>query len=156
MKMDKGKPPESKSPVPEPGRALVRDPAALPPIPGVELAPAGAGDGHDPEIREPEIERSLDRAKENLVGYIAERIPSFDKQMIQRAVDFSMMAHKDQFRRSGMPYAEHPFEVAKVLADLGMDGVTIVAGLLHDVVEDTNHPISEVKELFGEDVAFLV
>ena len=146
---------ERKNPEPKPGLASVRE-TILPPIPGIEGVPADPEDGNDPEIKEPEIERSLDRAKENLVSYIAERIPNFDREMIQKAIDFSMMAHKNQFRRSGMPYAEHPFEVAKLLADLGMDGVTIVAGLLHDVVEDTNHPISEVKELFGEDVAFLV
>ena len=135
----------------------VRTPVpALPPIPGVEPLLGSHENGHDPEVKAPEIERSLDRAKENLVAYIGERVPNFDREMIQKAVDFSMMAHKNQFRRSGMPYAEHPFEVAKVLADLGMDGVTIVAGLLHDVVEDTHHPVSEVKELFGEDVAFLV
>ncbi len=131
-------------------------PAVLPPIPGVEPRIEPLENGHDPDVKEPEIERSLDRTKENLVAYIGERVPNFDREMIQKAVDFSMMAHKNQFRRSGMPYAEHPFEVAKVLADLGMDGTTIVAGLLHDVVEDTNHPVSEVKELFGEDVAFLV
>jgi GTP pyrophosphokinase len=141
--------------------AAARAPRGAPPPPRPKAAPVipvheFAMDGHDPEIKEPEIERSLDRAKENLLSYIGERSPSIDREMIRKAIDFSMMAHKNQFRRSGMPYAEHPFEVAKLLADLGMDGTTIVAGLLHDVVEDTNHPISEVKELFGEDVAFLV
>ncbi|HLP40259.1 MAG TPA: RelA/SpoT family protein, partial [Fibrobacteria bacterium] len=152
--MEDEKGPKQKAAEPSPAPIAIRE-KVLPDIPGVEPVPE-SGDGHDPEIKGPEIERSLDRAKENLVSYIAERIPAFDKQMIQKAIDFSMMAHKNQFRRSGMPYAEHPFEVAKLLADLGMDGTTIVAGLLHDVVEDTSHSISEVRELFGEDVAFLV
>ena len=110
----------------------------------------------DLEIKAPEIERSLDRAKENLLAYIGERSPNFNRDLIQRAIDFTMLAHKDQFRRSGMPYAEHPFEVAKLLADLNMDTVTIAAGLLHDVVEDTGHSTAEIKEVFGEEVAFLV
>ncbi len=117
---------------------------------------ADAQDYEDVEIKAPEIERSLDRAKENLLAYIGERNPNFNKELIQRAIDFTMLAHKNQFRRSGMPYAEHPFEVAKLLADLNMDSVTIAAGLLHDVVEDTSHSTQEVKEVFGEEVAFLV
>src|SRR5690606_35035315 len=128
-------------------------------IPEVVLSPESrpeSEDSHDPEIKAPEIERSMDRAKENLLAYIGERIPGFNRELIQRAIDFTMLAHKNQFRRSGMPYAEHPFEVAKLLADLNMDGVTIAAGLLHDVVEDTNHPINELRESFGEEVAFLV
>ncbi len=110
----------------------------------------------DTEIKAPEIERSLDRAKENLLTYIGERRPNFNKELIERAIDFTMLAHKDQFRKSGMPYAEHPFEVAKLLADLNMDSVTIAAGLLHDVVEDTRYSTLEIKEGFGEEVAFLV
>jgi GTP pyrophosphokinase len=156
--MEEKKVPEREHPDPPAGARPLRGappparPRTAPAIPVHELAL----EGHDPEIKEPEIERSLDRAKENLLSYIGERSPNIDREMIRKAIDFSMMAHKNQFRRSGMPYAEHPFEVAKLLADLGMDGTTIVAGLLHDVVEDTNHPISEVKDLFGEDVAFLV
>jgi hypothetical protein len=126
-----------------------------PPIPVVAAAPA-AEDQNDPEINPPEIERSLDRAKENLLAYIGERSPNFNRELIQKAIDLTMLAHKNQFRKSGMPYAEHPFEVAKLLADLNMDTVTIAAGLLHDVVEDTSIPIADIKAEFGDDVAFLV
>ncbi len=125
------------------------------PIPVIETD-ALSDLGIDPEIKAPEIERSLDRAKENLLDYIGERSPNFNRDLIQKAIDFTMLAHKDQFRKSGMPYAEHPFEVAKLLADLNMDSVTIAAGLLHDVVEDTGHSTQEIKEVFGEEVAFLV
>jgi hypothetical protein len=125
-------------------------------VPSIPVIAVGEQDGEDVEIKAPEIERSLDRAKENLLAYIGERSPNFNRDLIQRAIDFTMLAHKNQFRRSGMPYAEHPFEVAKLLADLNMDSVTIAAGLLHDVVEDTGHSTLEIKEVFGEDVAFLV
>jgi len=117
---------------------------------------SGAGTTTDNDIKAPEIERNLDRAKENLLAYIEDRNPKFNRELIERAIDFTMLAHKNQFRRSGMPYAEHPFEVAKLLADLNMDSVTIAAGLLHDVVEDTTHSTLEIKEVFGEEVAFLV
>jgi GTP diphosphokinase / guanosine-3',5'-bis(diphosphate) 3'-diphosphatase len=144
--------------------AKASGPSALPALPdlaelslpeGSDLA-LSAEDESGEEIKAPEIESSLDRAKENLLSYIAERSPNFNRDLVKRAIDFTMLAHKNQFRRSGMPYAEHPFEVAKLLADLNMDSVTITAGLLHDVVEDTNHPIQEIREKFGEDAAFLV
>jgi len=103
-----------------------------------------------------ELERNLDRARENLLAQLAERNPHLDLDMVTRAVDFTLKAHQDQFRHSGMPYAEHPFEVAKILGDLNLDAVTIAAGLLHDVVEDTAYALDDVKKQFGEDVAFLV
>ena len=135
-------------------------PASLAGVPGTipVVATALPDDASvtDPDIKAPEIERSLDRAKENLLAYIGERSPNFNRDLIQRAIDFTMIAHKNQFRKSGMPYAEHPFEVAKLLADLNMDTVTIAAGLLHDVVEDTGHSTQEIKSIFGEEVAFLV
>ena len=130
--------------------------ASLPTIPVVFGDYPDLQDSQDSEIKAPEIERSLDRAKENLLAYIGERSPNFNRELIQKAIDFTMLAHKDQFRRSGMPYAEHPFEVAKLLADMNMDTVTIAAGLLHDVIEDTGHTTAEIKEVFGEEVAFLV
>ncbi len=108
------------------------------------------------EIKLPEIESNLDRAKEHLLSYIQARDPHFNRDLIERAIDFTVVAHANQFRRSGMPYAEHPFEVAKLLTDLHMDSVTVAAGLLHDVVEDTKYSIQEIKEKFGDEVAFLV
>src|SRR5690606_35571425 len=116
---------------------------------------ADAGDPL-PDLKAPEIERSLDRARDNLIAYIQERHPQADVALLYKAIEFAMRAHKDQFRHSGMPYAEHPFEVAKLLADFNMDTVTIVAGLLHDVAEDTPHGVAEIRAEFGEGVAFLV
>ncbi len=108
------------------------------------------------ELKAPEMERSLDRAKENLLAYIQERSPNCDVNLLRKSIEFTIQAHKDQFRHSGMPYAEHPFEVAKLLCDLNMDTITIVAGLLHDVAEDTLHGVAEIRQEFGDEVAFLV
>jgi GTP pyrophosphokinase len=79
-----------------------------------------------------------------------------DVELLQRAFDFSYDAHKDQLRKSGVPYFEHCFEVAKILTDLKMDSATIAGGLLHDVAEDTGVSIEEVNERFGPQVALLV
>ncbi|MBN2395848.1 MAG: bifunctional (p)ppGpp synthetase/guanosine-3',5'-bis(diphosphate) 3'-pyrophosphohydrolase [Candidatus Atribacteria bacterium] len=76
--------------------------------------------------------------------------------MVLKAYLFSQNAHQNQKRYSGQPYLSHPLEVADILADLNMDVITIVAGLLHDVVEDTNLNLEEIKDAFGEEVAMLV
>lgn len=82
--------------------------------------------------------------------------PDFDKDKLQKAYDFAIKAHLHQRRYSGDPYFEHCLYVANILADLKMDSVTIIAGLLHDVVEDTNVTIDELKDNFGENVGLLV
>ena len=79
-----------------------------------------------------------------------------DQELIQKAADFAEKAHEGQKRMSGEPYFVHVFETAKVLAKIGMDTKTIIAGLLHDVLEDTKVPEKELKDLFGEDIVFLV
>lgn len=113
-------------------------------------------DGSQTAVKPLELERNLDRAKDNLIAHLMERNPHLDHALVRKAIDFTLKAHQDQFRHSGMPYAEHPFEVAKILADLNMDGTTIAAGLLHDVVEDTSYALEDVKREFGDEVAFLV
>ena len=75
---------------------------------------------------------------------------------IKEAYAFAENAHKSQLRSSGEPYIIHPLEVALILMDLGLDVDTVVAGLLHDVVEDTGVPIEELTKLFGAEVADLV
>ncbi|MBL7074786.1 bifunctional (p)ppGpp synthetase/guanosine-3',5'-bis(diphosphate) 3'-pyrophosphohydrolase [candidate division KSB1 bacterium] len=79
-----------------------------------------------------------------------------DAKLIRRALHFAEEAHRDQLRSSGVPYVEHPLEVAKILADLRMDPVTVASGLLHDVVEDTGITIEDVDREFGPEIAQLV
>ena len=75
---------------------------------------------------------------------------------LARAYAFADEKHAGQMRKSGEPYIEHPIAVAGILAELGMDDVTIAAGLLHDVPEDCNVSYEEMQERFGADVAQLV
>ncbi len=77
-------------------------------------------------------------------------------ELLAQAFHFSEEAHRNQLRKSGEPYFVHCVEVAKILCELRMDYVTIVGGLLHDVVEDTGVTIAEVQEKFGEEIAGLV
>ena len=79
-----------------------------------------------------------------------------DLDFITHAYRFSEMAHKDQSRMSGQPYMDHCIEVARILAGLHLDSMTIAAGLLHDVIEDTKISLEQVKEEFGEEIAELV
>jgi len=103
-----------------------------------------------------EVISHLDRSRVHLISYLKSKIPDLDEELVGKAVEFSIMAHKNQYRNSGMPYAEHPFEVAKILADFNMDSTTVIAGLLHDVVEDTDTSMHEIEREFGKYVAFLV
>jgi len=75
---------------------------------------------------------------------------------VSRAIDYAMAAHEDQLRASGEPYIVHPIEVASILVDIHMDLSTIVAGLLHDVPEDTDVTIDDLEQEFGDTVAKLV
>ena len=79
-----------------------------------------------------------------------------DFELLDKAYAMAKKAHEGQLRESGEPYITHPLEVAHILADLEMDCTTIIAGLLHDTVEDTNCTFEEIKEQFGDSVAMLV
>lgn len=72
------------------------------------------------------------------------------------AIDFATHAHHGQKRKSGEPYITHPLSVAGILVDWAMDIDTVLAGVLHDTVEDTDATLEEIESLFGRDVAFLV
>ena len=80
--------------------------------------------------------------------------PSSEK--IKKAIEFADSAHQGQYRKSGEPFLMHPINVGLILASLKMDADTIIAGLLHDVVEDCEIPISKVKKEFGKNVSVLV
>ena len=79
-----------------------------------------------------------------------------DSPRIKRAVEMATKAHEGQFRKTGEPYIVHPLAVKKILEEWGMDEDTIIAGILHDTVEDTNLTLKDIKQEFGESVAFLV
>ena len=93
---------------------------------------------------------------QDLISHVRKYHPSDDISMIQKAYDTAYEAHKDQVRKSGEPYIIHPLCVAIILAGLELDKETIVAGLLHDVVEDTIVTEAEITKEFGADVALLV
>ncbi len=93
---------------------------------------------------------------EDLLEKVRAYNPEADLELLRRAYVFSTFEHKGQVRHSGEPYMVHPLEVADFLADLRLDAVTIAAGLLHDVVEDTLTTIERIEELFGPEVAHVV
>ena len=93
---------------------------------------------------------------QDLIQSVQKYHPSDDISMIAKAYKIASEAHKNQFRKSGEPYIVHPLNVAIILADLELDKETIVAGILHDVVEDTIMTEEDLKKEFGEDVALLV
>src|SRR3989344_9589432 len=79
-----------------------------------------------------------------------------EEELIIKAYKFAERAHEGQKRMSGEPYIIHPFEIAKTLVALGMDSQTIAAGILHDVLEDTNITEKELEEELGSEILFLV
>ncbi|QDX93131.1 bifunctional (p)ppGpp synthetase/guanosine-3',5'-bis(diphosphate) 3'-pyrophosphohydrolase [Brevibacillus laterosporus] len=79
-----------------------------------------------------------------------------DVTMLERAYDLARKAHEGQVRKSGVPYIMHPIAVAGILTDMHMDAVTVAAGFLHDVVEDTEFTLDDLRKDFGSEVAHLV
>jgi GTP pyrophosphokinase len=93
---------------------------------------------------------------EDLIERVRAANPEADIELLRRAYVFSAFEHKGQIRHSGEPYLVHPLEVAAILADMKLDTVTVAAGLLHDVVEDTLTTTERIGELFGGEVAHIV
>jgi len=91
-----------------------------------------------------------------LVDAVFSHNPDADLNLLHRAYAFSCEAHDKQTRMGGTPYIQHPLAVASILAEMRLDTNTIVAGLLHDTIEDTNTSIDDIKELFGDEIASLV
>ena len=96
------------------------------------------------------------RRFEDILDRVESYNPSADADLLRRAYVFSAREHRSQVRHSGEPYLVHPIEVGFILAELELDTASIVAGLLHDVVEDTLTTIETVREYFGADVAHIV
>ncbi len=110
----------------------------------------------DGKISESQEFRNPDDLYRELIERVRKYHPSDDISMIEKAYRVASEAHKNQFRKSGEPYIIHPLNVAIILAELELDKETIVAGLLHDVVEDTVMTEEDLKREFGDDVALLV
>lgn len=91
-----------------------------------------------------------------LIKLVTQRNPSAKVDTLKKAYMYAMEAHGSQKRSSGPPFFYHPAEVARILAEIGMDVPTIATGLLHDVLEDTNTSFEELEELFGSEIASLV
>jgi GTP pyrophosphokinase len=105
--------------------------------------PPGGNGGAIPELQ-------------GLIDLVHQHNPQADTGIIQRAYEFSASLHLGQKRSSGEPYIKHPVEVARILAEYGLDTVTIATGLLHDTVEDTGTTLDEIGKRFGPEIAALV
>ena len=93
---------------------------------------------------------------EELIAEVEAYNPDVDKELLRRAFEFAERAHAGQTRRSGEEFIHHPLGVARVCAELHLDEQTIAAALLHDVLEDTDSDLDELRTEFGADVALLV
>jgi len=99
--------------------------------------------------------------KEKKLNELKKRIQRYypdleDWAMVEKAYQYSVEAHSGQLRESGESYITHPIGVALILTELELDLMTIIAGLLHDVVEDTDLTLEDIREEFGEEVSVLV
>lgn len=94
--------------------------------------------------------------KQELLDFANELYTEEEILELEHAIDFATAAHEGQKRKSGEPYIIHPLAVASVLVEWAMDIDTVIAGVLHDTVEDTEVTLEQIESLFGRDVAFLV
>jgi GTP diphosphokinase / guanosine-3',5'-bis(diphosphate) 3'-diphosphatase len=92
----------------------------------------------------------------SLLGRVASYDPEADEELIARAYSMAHAAHKGQVRKSGEPFVYHPLATADILVDLRMDSTTIAAGILHDVLEDTEITKEQLETQFGEELADIV
>jgi len=103
------------------------------------------------------VNRKIAREYKKLLKISYQTLSDDDKNLIRKALDLAIDAHKDQFRKSGEPYIFHPISVAKIVAEkIGLDANSIAAALLHDVVEDSRYDIIKVGSLFGQKIAKIV
>ena len=105
--------------------------------------------------RSPEAQRH-DHLLQELIAQVSSYNPKFDQDLIRRAFDYACDHHAGQLRKSGEDFIHHPWSVAQICAGMKLDSSTIAAALMHDVIEDTNAELDEVREEFGDEVALLV
>jgi guanosine-3',5'-bis(diphosphate) 3'-pyrophosphohydrolase len=104
----------------------------------------------------PAARRAVDLRFVELMDKLRRNRPGDDLELLRRAYDFAAEQHKTQTRLSGEPFLSHPVEVAHLLADMRLDVTSLCAALLHDVVEDTKIPLTQIADQFGDSVARLV
>jgi len=102
------------------------------------------------------ISKILDLSTEKFIKDISAINPKYNDSAIIKAYEIALRLHDGQFRKSGEPYIIHPIAVAQILANFGMDNETVIAGLLHDSVEDTEYTREQLVEDFDEKIAALV
>ena len=102
------------------------------------------------------VEAAADQSIGELIRSVTQYLPPADVEIIKRAYDVAAEAHRRQIRASGDPYVTHPVAVAQILTDIRLDTASIVAALLHDVVEDTTVSLAEIERQFGGEVARIV
>ena len=93
---------------------------------------------------------------EDIIRQVQSYRPGEDLSLLRRAYEFTAIQHKDQKRLSGEPYIIHPLEVVFILARMKMDPICLVAGMLHDVIEDTHTTTELIRQDFGAEVARIV
>ncbi|MCL2030392.1 MAG: bifunctional (p)ppGpp synthetase/guanosine-3',5'-bis(diphosphate) 3'-pyrophosphohydrolase [Oscillospiraceae bacterium] len=98
----------------------------------------------------------LETRYQSLISALREYMPALDEKRLLDAFEFAAAAHSGQFRRSGEPYVIHPVEVALIIVGMNMDLDSVIAALLHDVLEDTRHTFADIRDRFGLPVAELV
>ena len=103
-----------------------------------------------------ELDERYQSLVDELLAEVASYNPNVDRERLSRAFRFAASAHEGQQRRSGEDFIHHPYGVSLILASLKLDGETIAAALLHDVVEDTDTTLDEVRDEFGDEIAKLV
>ncbi|HQU95973.1 MAG: bifunctional (p)ppGpp synthetase/guanosine-3',5'-bis(diphosphate) 3'-pyrophosphohydrolase [Saprospiraceae bacterium] len=113
--------------------------------------------GTTPQPNDPEEVLLIQRSYRNLLKSIKSNLTKEDKEMIRQAYEIAVQAHSKQRRKSGEPYILHPIEVARICAEeIGLGPTAVVAALLHDVVEDTDVSLDDIKKQFGDKICRLV
>jgi guanosine-3',5'-bis(diphosphate) 3'-pyrophosphohydrolase len=94
---------------------------------------------------------------DDLLALCQKNLPRMDENLIRRAFEFGFNAHRHDIRASGEPFFDHPYEVAKIVAkEIPLDDVSVAAALMHDVAEDTEYTIKDIREEFGDTIAEIV
>lgn len=102
-------------------------------------------------------EEKIQASVESIFTMLAKRLDEEQMKMVRAAYNFAAVAHKDQKRKTGEPYIIHPIAVARIVAEeMGLGANPVMAAFLHDVIEDCPYTIDDIRERFGDDVAFLV